>query len=636
MNILSVENLQKTYGPTTIFKSITFGIEDTDRIGIIGRNGAGKSTLVKMLMGVEPPDDGRIVRSNNSQIVMLSQDPKLNGENSAIEEVLAHGDEVFEVVRAYEKACHDLEANPYDEALTEVMAELGSRMDALDGWTLENDARNMLNRLGIQDPHQKVGTMSGGQLKRVALAQALLRPSDLLILDEPTNHLDIDTVQWLEGYLATRSRALLLITHDRYFLDRVVNVVLEIEGGDVFRHTGNYSQFLEKRAHREELAEIAEQKRKQLAKKELEWLRRGPKARTTKARARIDRAEALQIKPQRAQKPNVEEIALVGSRLGNKIIEADHVTKSFDGRTIVDDFSYAFIKGERVGLVGPNGAGKSTLLNLLAGRLTPDSGEVEVGLTVNLGYYDQNANDLDETKRVHEYIIDLSNRIETSEGVLTATQMLEKFGFDRGRQHVYIKTLSGGEKRRLYLLRTLIRNPNVIFLDEPTNDLDIDTLTVLEDFLDGFKGVLVVVSHDRYFLDRTCEHLLLVETSGEINEFPGNYSAYAEWKTNQEKLEKAERAEKNAPAKPTPVAEKPAPKPEPKPQRKLSFKEQREYETLEARIAEIEELLPKVDQALVEHSADFERLLELTAERAALVAELENAELRWLELGEFV
>lgn len=629
MNIISVENLQKTYGPTTIFKSVTFGIEDTDRIGIIGRNGAGKSTLVRMLMGQEPPDDGRIVRANNAQVVMLSQTPDLNDEMTALEQVLAFSDEVFEVVRAFEAICLHLEKHPTDAAASTEMSRLSERMDALDGWTLEGDAKNMLMQLGVPDPNQKIGTMSGGQLKRVALAQAMMRPSDLLILDEPTNHLDIETVQWLEGYLASRSRALLLITHDRYFLDRVVNVIFEIEGGTVYRHTGNYSEFLEKRAHREELQEIAEQKRKQLAKKELEWLRRGPKARTTKARARIDRAEALQIRPQRAQKPNVEEIALVESRLGGKIIEADHVYKGYDGRMVIKDFSYAFIKGERVGIVGPNGAGKSTLLNLMAERIKPDSGTVDVGLTVKLGYYDQNAEDLDETKRVHEFVVDLSNRIETTDGTLTATQMLERFGFERPRQHVFIKTLSGGERRRLYLLRTLITNPNVIFLDEPTNDLDIDTLTVLEDFLDQFKGVLVVVSHDRYFLDRTCEHLLLVEANGDVNEFPGNYSAYAEWKAAEEKQAKMD-TRKPAPTQtPQPVT-KAAPK------SKLSFKETREYAELEARIAELDVLIPKLEQEMAEQASDFEALQALSAKADALRAEHERSMDRWLELAEMM
>ncbi len=536
MVIISVENLQKSFGPRTILDKVTFGIETGEKVGIIGRNGTGKTTLVRMLMDIEPPDDGRIIRNNNAHIVYLGQKVELDETLSAIDAVLDDPSEVFQVVKAYEHALAAMTANPTDMDLQNKMTEIAERMDALGGWTLESDARSILLRMGIEDETQIVGTMSGGQQKRVSLSQALIRPCDLLILDEPTNHLDVDTVQWLEGYLASRSYSILLITHDRYFLDRVANVILEIHDGTIERHPGNYSSFLERRAHREELDAISEQKRKQMAKKELEWLRRGPKARTTKSKSRIDRAVALQTG--KVVQEDEMEFDFQGSRLGRKIIEIENASKNFGDLQVIKDFTYFFPKGDRVGIVGPNGAGKSTLMNLCCGRLEPDEGSVEIGQTVKFAYYDQQAIELDDSMRVHKYIQEISNSIETSTGTVSASQMLDRFGFNKDRQQSIIKTLSGGERRRLYLLRTLLSKPNVIMLDEPTNDLDVDTLAELEDYLDTFPGVLLVVSHDRYFLDRTVDHLLVINEGGEITEFPGNYSAYAEWKVEQAAIEK--------------------------------------------------------------------------------------------------
>ncbi len=536
MVIISVENLQKSFGPRTILDKVTFGIETGEKVGIIGRNGTGKTTLVRMLMDLEPPDDGRIIRNNNAHIVYLGQKVELDETLSAIDAVLDDPSEVFQVVREYEHALTAMTADPTNMDVQNRVTAVSERMDALGGWTLESDARSILLRMGIEDENQIVGTMSGGQQKRVSLSQALIRPCDLLILDEPTNHLDVDTVQWLEGYLASRSYSILLITHDRYFLDRVANVILEIHDGTIERHPGNYSSFLERRAHREELDAISEQKRKQMAKKELEWLRRGPKARTTKSKSRIDRAVALQTG--KVVQEDEMEFDFQGSRLGRKIIEIEHASKSFGDKQVIKDFTYFFPKGDRVGIVGPNGAGKSTLMNLCCGRLEPDSGSVEIGQTVKFAYYDQQSLELDDSMRVHKYIQEISNSIETSTGTVSASQMLDRFGFNKDRQQSIIKTLSGGERRRLYLLRTLLSKPNVIMLDEPTNDLDVDTLAELEDYLDTFPGVLLVVSHDRYFLDRTVDHLLVINEGGEITEFPGNYSAYAEWKLEQAALEK--------------------------------------------------------------------------------------------------
>ena len=622
MVLLSVENLQKAFGPRTILDKVTFGIEEGEKVGIIGRNGAGKTTLLRMLMGLETPDDGRIIRNNEANIVYLGQQVELDPTLTALEAVLDDPSELFRVVKQYEHILVELTERPEDTKVQNRLMDLSSRMDALGGWSLESDAKSVLGKLGIQDLTQTVATMSGGQQKRVALAQALIRPCDLLILDEPTNHLDVDTVQWLEGYLASRTHAVMLITHDRYFLDRVVNVILEIHDGTIDRHPGNYSAFLERRAHREELDAVAEQKRKQMAKKELEWLRRGPKARTTKSKSRIERAVALQTGKQ-VQEEELE-FDFVGSRLGRKIVEIEHASKSYGDKTVIRDFTYFFPKGDRVGVVGPNGAGKTTLLNLICGRQLPDTGSVEIGQTVNFAYYDQQSVELDESMRVHKYISEISNRIETSQGSLSASQMLERFGFTRDRQQAIIKTLSGGERRRLYLLRTLISKPNVIILDEPTNDLDVDTLAELEDYLDDFPGVLIVVSHDRYFIDRTVDHLLVIEEGGEIREFPGNYSAYAETRTA------------SAPAKKTVAPPMAEPKPVDKDKKKLTFKEKLEHDTLEKRIAEIEELLPKLDAKMAANASDFDALQRLTDERTALQNELEASLERWMELAEFI
>ncbi|MEZ4462617.1 MAG: ABC-F family ATP-binding cassette domain-containing protein [bacterium] len=622
MVLLSVENLQKAFGPRTILDKVTFGIEEGEKVGIIGRNGAGKTTLLRMLMGLETPDDGRIIRNNEANIVYLGQQVELDPTLTALEAVLDDPSELFRVVKQYEHILVELTERPEDTKVQNRLMDLSSRMDALGGWSLESDAKSVLGKLGIQDLTQTVATMSGGQQKRVALAQALIRPCDLLILDEPTNHLDVDTVQWLEGYLASRTHAVMLITHDRYFLDRVANVILEIHDGTIDRHPGNYSTFLERRAHREELDAIAEQKRKQMAKKELEWLRRGPKARTTKSKSRIERAVALQTGKQ-VQEEELE-FDFVGSRLGRKIVEIEHASKSYGDKTVIRDFTYFFPKGDRVGVVGPNGAGKTTLLNLICGRQLPDTGSVEIGQTVNFAYYDQQSVELDESMRVHKYISEISNRIETSQGSLSASQMLERFGFTRDRQQAIIKTLSGGERRRLYLLRTLISKPNVIILDEPTNDLDVDTLAELEDYLDDFPGVLIVVSHDRYFIDRTVDHLLVIEEGGEVREFPGNYSAYAETRT-------APAAAKKTVAPPMAEA-----KPVDKDKKKLTFKEKLEHDTLEKRIAEIEELLPKLDKKMAANASDFDALQRLTDERTSLQNELEASLERWMELAEFI
>ena len=630
MVVISVDSVAKSFGDRTLFKDVSFGLGADDRVGLLGVNGAGKTTLLRILLGLEPPDEGKVTHARQARIEYLPQEPDLEPERTALETVIADGPQAFRVVEAYEAACRALATNPEDNDLIMRVAELGEEMDRVGGWTLENEAKTILSQLGILNHDQPVGQMSGGQQKRVAMARSLVRPSDLLILDEPTNHLDIETVAWLEDYLASRSTGLLLITHDRYFLDRVANVILELADHTVYRHVGNYSAFLEARAHREELKQIAESKRAQLAKKELAWLRRGPKARTTKSKSRIQRAHALIDGAVNLDEQKVE-IDTVESRLGKKIIRLDHVSHAYEGRTILNDVSYTVDRRDRLGIVGPNGAGKSTLLNIIANRLTPDQGVVDIGETVVIGYFDQQAEGLDPDMRVHDYITEVAHRIPTSDGFLTASQMLDLFLFDRDKQWTYIHKLSGGERRRLYLLRILMRQPNVLLLDEPTNDLDVDTLTVLEDYLDSFDGAVITVSHDRYFLDRTCEHLLTFKENGHVEEVPGNYVFLEERRALQaraERQEAAARAEAERTTSPEPAA------PNPDAPRKLSYKERRELEALEPRIAEIEERLEAIDQAMVASATDYEAVAALDDEKTTLSAELEAALERWMELSE--
>jgi ATP-binding cassette subfamily F protein uup len=581
--------------------------------------------MLKILAELEVPDSGEVVRRRGARIEYLPQQPDFDPAHSAAEAVLADGPPEFEIARAYEAACAAL-ARGEDGATERVTRESG-RMDQAGAWGIEGESKALLGMLGVADPSKRVGEMSGGQRKRVALARALLRPSDLLILDEPTNHLDVDTIMWLEDHLSSRRGALLLVTHDRYFLDRVTRVILELHGGEVYRHEGNYSAFLDARAARRQLLATREQRRAQLAKKELEWLRRGPKARTSKSKSRIDAAHELLNTRYGEKETSGADIDLVGQRLGKKIIVADGVTKSFDGEQVVAPFDYTFRKRERVGIVGPNGAGKSTLLNMLCGRLAPDTGTVEIGETVAFGYYDQESEELDETMRVFDYIVERSNRIETSDGTLSAAQMLEKFLFPRSRFYAPISKLSGGERRRLYLLRVLMQQPNVLLLDEPTNDLDVETLAALEDFLDGFPGVVLAVSHDRYFLDRVIEHLLVFQPDGSVVEYPGNYSQWLEDHKEQEAAARAAEAaakrEAEAPAAPAKAAGN-----------KLSYMARRELDELRDAIPALEAAMEELDARMAANTSDYELLAELQAERGEKEAELDAKLERWMELEE--
>ncbi len=534
MALLTFDRVRKDYGTKPLLDDVSFVLQPDEKVGVIGANGSGKTTLLRLAAGVEPPDGGRVMVRPGARVGFLPQRPDFDEAQTVLDAVFAGEGPSMQLLRDYEAAVHALDQHPDDADRIAEMTRLAARLDAVGGWDMEAQARAVLDRLDITDTDVLVGTLSGGQRKRVALARVLVERPDLLILDEPTNHLDTDTIGWLEGFLRAWTGALLLVTHDRYFLDRVTNRMLEVGGGDVTRYVGNYSDYLEQKAAQEAVEAANEARRANLARRELEWLRRGAKARTSKSKSRIDRAHALLDAAPDAREQEIA-ISSVSSRLGKKVVELHGVSKGFDGQTLVDGFSYLVPKGDRIGIIGPNGSGKTTLLEMIAGRLAPDAGRVEIGPTVSIGYYDQESRALDDDQRILDYIEDVAENVKTADGsVITASQMLERFLFPPKQQRTPIGLLSGGERRRLYLLRVLMGAPNVLLLDEPTNDLDIPTLVALEDYLDTFPGTLIAVSHDRYFLDRTVGHLFRFEGDGRIREIPGDYSAWLEIQEREE------------------------------------------------------------------------------------------------------
>ena len=641
MNILSLENVSKTYGIKPLFESVSFGLDESDKVGVIGTNGSGKSTLLRVIAGEERTDTGRVVIANEKVVAFLSQNPPYDPEQTVIEAVFSGGNEALrqklELVREYEEVCAMLaERGGADEKLMNRVADLTRRLETSGAWQLETEAKNILGRLGVSDLRARMSSLSGGQRKRVALAHSLIVEHDLLILDEPTNHLDAETVEWLERYLTEFKGALLLVTHDRYFLDRITNRVLEIDRGRARTFTGNYGHYLEKKQEQEERQAVEAQRLKQMARRELEWLRRGPKARTTKAKARIDRANELIRQSRQAAREIADkrtlDIAFESSRLGGKILSLQGVSKSYDGRAIISGFNYQFKRGDRIGVIGPNGAGKTTLLEIIARRIEPDAGAVEAGKSLVIGYYDQENREFDESQRLIDYIKDVAERIQTADGDwVTASQMLDRFLFPPAMQYQPIATLSGGERRRLYLLRVLMGAPNMLLLDEITNDLDITTLSALEDYLETFSGCLVVVSHDRYFLDRMVDYIFRFEGEGRIREYPGDYSAFVEIRDRE-----------NAERMSTEVVTKAAPRPrdESKPaqdsglRRKLSFKERRELEELESRIPVAEARKAEIERELDANSSDHILVQKLYGELQSLNEQLDRDLNLWAELAE--
>ncbi|OXM87876.1 ABC-F family ATP-binding cassette domain-containing protein [Paenibacillus rigui] len=637
MNILTVEHFQKSYGEKVLFDDISFQINEKQRIGLVGVNGTGKSSLLKALAGLESVDSGKLVHANHFRVEYLPQNPEFDTESTVLEQVFYGDTPLMQTLRDYETALGALQEAPEDEKRQARLFAVQQRMDALNAWEANTTAKMVLTKLGITDFSQKVGVLSGGQRKRVAMARVLIQPADLLILDEPTNHIDHATVEWLEQFLSKWKGALLLVTHDRYFLDRVTNRILELDRGKLYSYDGNYAAFLEKKAERLEREASEEDKRQNLLRRELAWLRRGAKARTTKQKARIDRV--VELRDRKVDGPSAQlEMALGASRLGKKVIELEGVTKSFEGRKMVDDFSYIVLPDDRIGIIGPNGSGKSTFLNMLAGRLQPDEGTIEIGTTVKLAYYTQEAVEMDEKQRVIEYIKEAAEVIRTASGeAITAAQMLERFLFPPALQWTQIGRLSGGERRRLYLLRTLMGEPNVLLLDEPTNDLDIQTLTILEEYLEDFPGAVITVSHDRYFLDRTADHLFAFAGGGRVERFMGNYTEYMEASRLEEQNAQAERKPSAQQGNGASSAESGSgERRETTRARKLSFKEQKEWDEIEDKIAGLEERLAEVKRQIERAGSDYGKVQELYAEEQQLNGQLEQAMERWTELSELV
>ena len=616
MNLITIENISKSYNEKQLFKNINFGISEGDKIGLIGINGTGKTTLLKLIAGLEESDEGKIVKGASVRIEYLPQDISFDPNATVVEQVFKGNSKNMMIIRKYKEAI----SNP--QTSSEEIIRLTHEMDIANAWDLESEAKSILNQLGITNFQEKIGNLSGGQRKRVALASALINPSELLILDEPTNHLDNDTIDWLEEYLSKRKGALLMITHDRYFLDRVVNQIIELDNSNIYSYKGNYNYFLEKKLEREEMEAASEKKRQNLFRQELAWMKQGAKARTTKQKARIDRFHELSEK--KVDSPDEKlEISVGSRRLGKKIIELEGISKSFDDKKVIDDFNYIILRDDRIGILGPNGSGKSTLINIMSRKIDPDFGIVDIGETVKIGVFSQETYHMDNDMRAIEYIREGGEYLTTAEGdKISASQMLERFLFPKEAQWTPIGKLSGGEKRRLHLLRVLMEAPNVLLLDEPTNDLDIQTLTILEDYLEEFLGAVVAVSHDRYFLDKLVEKVFVFEGKGKIVQYTGNYSYFKE--KNKEVLGEAP-THSNKPNKKEREIKKTL---------KFSYNEQREWEEIDDIIAKLEGEIKKINDKIEESSSEYTVLQELLGEKEKLEFQLDEKMERWLYLNE--
>ena len=592
MNILNIEHISKVYGEKVIFDDISCGIQEGEKIGIIGINGTGKSTLLRILAGLEEGDEGQVIMQNGVHLAYLPQNPQF----------------------------------PADSTVLDYVADGRWHKE----WGTESEAGNVLNKLGLTDHQAKISHLSGGQKKRAALARILVNPSDILILDEPTNHLDGEMVSWLEDYLIRFKGVLIMVTHDRYFLDRVSNRILEISHGSLYSYEANYSRFLELKAQREEMELASDRKRRSVLRMELEWAKRGCRARSTKQRARLERLEALKNGTTPLAEQTVE-MDSVETRMGKKTILLHHLTKKYQDKMLVNDFDYIVLRGQRLGIIGPNGCGKSTLIRMIAGVVQPDQGEVEIGETIRIGYFAQEVPDMDNNQRVIDYIRDVAEYIPTRDGKITASMMLERFLFDSAMQYTPIQKLSGGEKRRLYLLKVLMEAPNVLLLDEPGNDLDIPTLTILEDYLSSFNGIVITVSHDRYFLDNVVDRIFAFEGDGHLVQYEGGYTDYV--KAKQEKAVHASLAslEKSAEDKKKAAKELKKNRPE---KLKFSFKEQKEFETIDDVISNLEEKIENLDQEILKNATNSLKLQELMKEKGDAEALLEEKMDRWVYLND--
>ena len=594
MNLLTMEHIIKSYTDRILLNDIGFSISENEKIGVIGINGMGKSTLLKVVAGIEPYDSGKI--SMRSQV----------------------------------KICYLPQAPVFESGTTVLKAAVEGNIDEMNQWTVEADAKAMLNQLGFTEYDEKIEHMSGGQKKRIALVNALLTSADILVLDEPTNHLDNAMSEWLEEYLIQFRGAVLMVTHDRYFLDRVVNRIVEVDNGKLYSYPGNYSEFVRLKEERQNMALATERKRKSLLRTELEWLSRGARARSTKQKAHIDRIKAMQ-EIQDIQEEKRVSMSSVASRMGNKTIELSDISKSYGERVLIKDYNYIFLKNDRIGIIGPNGCGKTTLLKIINGIVRPDTGTVEMGQTIRVGYFSQENEYMDDSEKVIDYVKEVGEYITTPEGKITASQMLENFLFDGAMQWSRIEKLSGGEKRRLYLLRVLMSSPNVLILDEPTNDLDIQTLTILEDYLDRFDGIIIIVSHDRFFLDRTVNRIFSFEGEGEIRQFEGGYSDYLIRKeleaVPEEKVSagKAEKADKDANKDAWKQHEKKI---------RFTYKEQKEFESIDDDIAELEGQIEKLDQEIAQNVTNSARLNDLLKEKEQAEQALDEKMDRWVYLND--
>lgn len=620
MNYLSVEDLYVHFGEKIILDHIRFGLEQGEKMALVGINGSGKSTLLKVITGRLAPNSGEVTFRKDIKVSFLEQNPSFESSETAIDYVLMSEDPIFQIIREYENLM-----SHHEMADSKKMSDCISAMDAHQAWDIESQIKQILGKLNIHDLEQPVNSMSGGQKKRIALARTLLEKPNLLILDEPTNHLDLDVIEWLEQYLSVQKMSLLLVTHDRYFLDQVTTSILELDQGKVNIYKGNYKDFLEKKSERLEQEQSEVQKAKNLLRKELDWMRRQPKARGTKAKYRIDAFHDLKDKAQNQRTDQEVEIKMQAGRVGKTILEIEGISKSFGENPVIKDFSYIFKKGDRIGVVGRNGSGKSTLLNLITSKLKPDSGEIKVGQTIKFGYYTQEELVCPDDMKVIDYVQEVAEVIKLTDKIqLTAMQLLNKFAFPPKKQRDYIVNLSGGEKRRLQLLRVLMGNPNFMILDEPTNDLDLLTLNTLEDYLESFPGCLLIVSHDRYFLDRLADHLFICETGKEIRDYNGNFTDY---RLERKELAKEDEVEVKNPSKSQGKIKT-------EKNRKLTFSEKQELEYLEKEIEKLETRKSELLGLLNSGEMDHEKLAQWGAELEDLEERLEEKEMRWLELSE--